>query len=811
MDYEGSAEGEGWKVFLDNIYVNWNQFEYAAHRSLESYYSELYSFHAQAKGRGNLVWANNNMIAAALKYTATGLWLGMFNFADSNQSASVQFDNPKIPIEDDAYYKLSDPLFSNITGHYSYFRGDELKASRVNTMVSYTDRVKMLKFDTVSIEDYYGDFIHDSFLRLCEMANVDDIHSNFLFNELRSSCGTYESLVAFLEKELVPLFWEKNRLKLELGLKRAAFYLVKENILDAHILFEYGRTMSKEKDEILSELGKSLMLHNQRGSLVFMSAEADPFSKSGGLANVVYELPRELAKLGEDVYVITGYYRHGDEKAVRKMREALEKYNVTFSQKTVQFYIMNNHYEVGVHQAEVDGITYFLLDHYEFFDGLYWGVTSEEKLRRRIAFSRACAEIIVQFDLNPHYTFTNDAYAGIFNGIVRCDSFYKNNKNFERNTFLHIIHNGGWQYFDAYNRFENDFDLFSLFNLPPWVGHEFTDPVFGDRINCMATGVRFADRTITVSPSYAQQVEYACDGLEHLLDNVIGISNAIGKDFRDKINDRFRSSEFSSKTYPELLEHVKENSDLYDKIGERYPEILLGEDAVDKIDNPVSKYTVNRMKNKLLLQFQRGLIVDPDLILTTFIHRISEQKGFQLFLEASEGIFKNLGYQAIIGGAVASGDRKGEEIAHGLYQLSYFYKGLADVSIGFQDVSIPLLCSDLFLMPSMHEPGGISQIEAFAAGSLVIARATGGLRDTVQPVRVAGDQVDGNGFLFSDYSPWSFYDAMDRAAAFFKGNNDSIIYKARMNAERSVYYWDKPARQYVEIIYNLTETIRLID
>ncbi len=70
--------------------------------------------------------------------------------------------------------------------------------------------------------------------------------------------------------------------------------------------------------------------------------------------------------------------------------------------------------------------------------------------------------------------------------------------------------------------------------------------------------------------------------------------------------------------------------------------------------------------------------------------------------------------------------------------------------------------------------------------------------------------VEGNGFLFSDYTPWAFYDAMSRASAFFKTNPDEIIMKARLNAERSAYFWDRPARQYIERIYDLTETVRII-
>jgi glycogen synthase len=120
------------------------------------------------------------------------------------------------------------------------------------------------------------------------------------------------------------------------------------------------------------------------------------------------------------------------------------------------------------------------------------------------------------------------------------------------------------------------FDLFNLFNLPSWRAGDFCDPVFGGRLNCMATGIRFADRTITVSPSYAGQIEYACDGLEKILRNVIGISNAIGKDFRRNINRRFERSGFLERNYGMLMERIKESSGLREKLESRFPEILQG-------------------------------------------------------------------------------------------------------------------------------------------------------------------------------------------------------------------------------------------
>lgn len=807
MDYEGSAEGEGWKVYLDNIYVNWNQFEYASHRSLENFYRDVYRFHTTQKGRGALIWGNNNQTAAALKYAGEVVWIGIFNFSEENQGVSLQFDNPRIGIKDDDAFRLSDPLYSAITGNYRYYTGKELRISRINTTVTYTERIKLLKLERISIKENYALFMADSFTRLCELENTENIFSNFAFSEIYPTAKSYEKFTSFIRENLIDNSAVKQDC-LELGIKRSIFHLHKNSELTLHDVRDYMKRMSAEKD-FFRTLAEKLAWHYRKGSMVFMSAEAEPFSKSGGLANVVYELPRELVKLHEDVYVITPYYRNGNFKEKRKMEEAVEKYGVTYTGKNVRFKIMDADYEVGVHYAEVEGIKYYLLDHFEFFNGLYWGITSEERLRKRIGFARACAEVILTFGLEPKYTFTNDAFPGIFNGIVRCDHYYDSNPVFQNCSFIHIIHNGGWQYFDSYHRWENGFDLFNLFNLPSWQAASFCDPVHGDKLNCMSVGIRFARKCITVSPSYARQIEIACDGLEWILNDVKGISNAIGSDFRKKTEDAMERSGFARRMYPQLIDKIGNDSELNEKIKERYPEILHGEDYIQRHCDPLRRKTVTRMMNKLMLQLERNLRVDPDMILACMIHRISEQKGFQLLLESSEGIFKNLGFQIIAGGAISAGDNRGETIAHGLYLLTQYYPDRFAVSFGFQDVSIPLLCSDYFLMPSLHEPGGISQLEAMSAGCPVIARATGGLRDTVKPVMAAGDSIEGSGFLFSDFTPWAFYDAMSRAAEFFHKSDDKTFMKVRENAEKSAYFWDKPASEYIETVYNLTETIRM--
>jgi starch synthase len=584
--------------------------------------------------------------------------------------------------------------------------------------------------------------------------------------------------------------------------------MAKEKAQPTKRLLEFIDKLERHKSKELSEIGLSLQQSIERKPILFISAEAEPFSMSGGLANVLYGLPRELARMGEEVYVITPYYRHGGSKAVEKMHSAVKKYRIKYTGKNVRFMIQNIEYEAGVHAGVVDGIKFFLLDHPEFFDGLYWGYTTEEKLRRRIALARASCEIIVHFDLRPNFTLTNDAYTGIFNGIVRTDPYYAEKINFRDTTFLHIIHNGGWQYFDAFYRYNNGFDYFDLFNLPGNAAADFTDPVDTSTINCMAAGVRFADQVVTVSPSYAIQIQIASDGLEHLLHNVVGINNAIGSDFYSRVKRRTKGSGFLENFYPRFKELVGKDKILKEKIETRFPELTRGARFCESVENKMRREVLTRMRNKLLLQVQHGLSVDPDKILFTMIHRIADQKGFQLLLEASEGIIKNLGFQGIIGGHVASGDLRGEELMHGLFQLRDYYPDDISFNLGFQDVSVSLLSSDIFLMPSMHEPGGISQLEALACGCLVVARATGGLRDTITPLHIKGQRVVGNGFLFSDFNSWSFYDAMERCASFYHQADEVRIFRARTNAKKSGYYWNSSAKRYIDALYGINEIIR---
>ncbi len=808
MDYEGSAEGENWRIFVDNIYVNWHDFEAAAYRGLEDFYKQAYAFHRHNRGRGHLVWAGNNMVAAAIRFSRGGASLCAFSFADQDQHAMVQFDNPALPLDDAAAYRLIDPVYSPVTGRSSWYTARELRVSRIGLTVPRTDRIKMLRLERVRIEEHYADFLRDSFDRMCSMDGEAAFASSFAFEQITAASGSLEDFAAFLQARLLPLYGEDSRATVELGLKRALFHVTRAGLRSGAAVLDLMAGMAAQSDPRVAELGASLLRHNERGPLVFLAAEVEPFSKSGGLANVVAELPRELVRLGEQACIVTPLYRHGDAKAVQRMRLAVERHGIAYTGTNVRFWINGVEYEAGVHSGWVEGVRFFMLDHHEFFDGLYWGITAEEKLRRRVALARAAAEVIRLFELRPNFVFTNDAYTGPFAAIVRSDPFYASRPEFQRITLIHVIHNGGWQYFDAFHRFENGRDLFSVFGL---AGHEawrFADPADGARLSCMASGVRSADRVVTVSPSYARQIQVACDGLERILHGVIGINNGVDSSFKAKAERRLDESGFVETNYPRLLERLQADADLGKLLETRYPEILAGPRAPEQVRARLRRSLLVRMRNKLLLQVERNLRVDPDAVLCCMIHRITEQKGFQLFLEASEGLFRRLGVQAIVGGAPAHGDTRGQEIARGLEQLAGYYPGQVWVGIGFQDVSVPLLACDVFLMPSLHEPGGISQLEALACGCFVVARATGGLRDTISSLRVVGGRILGNGILFSDYAAWALHDAMQRCRSFLRSVDELRLTRAREALMQSVYGWRLPAERYLREIYAIKEIVR---
>ncbi len=826
MDFEGNAEGEAWKIFPDNVYVDWNRFDTAADRSVERIFRDVYDFHRRNPGRGALVPTDHHQVAAAIKPAPQGLWLAVCSFAADSATVSVDMRAAAGRIDPAARYVVVDPTYSPVTDRYAHYDGAELRASALTTSVSYTQRVKLLRIDRVAgagtgeADPEYARFLRDSFDRLQSWPRRERLDASFAYREVVAAAAGPGGLAGFLDEKLLPLYEAggagADYDTVAAGLKRALYHAHRDGRIGPGAGF--GRLLPDAGDAAGAppsdrtpggRLLARVLKRMRSRAIVFVSAEAEPFSKSGGLANVTCELPRELARLGERLYVITPLYRAGEPRSAAKMREAVERYGISYTGVNVGFHLGGARYEVGVHGGVVDGVRYYLLDHHELFDGLYWGYRSNERIRRRLGLARAAAEVISRFRLDPLVVATNDAAAGLLSGVMRADPQYAG--RFARTSFVHVIHNGGWQYFDCYGRYEDGADLFGLFNLPWARAAQFTDPRDDGLFNLMAAGIRFADRVFTVSPTYAHQIEQHCDGLEPLLHDVVGINNGIARGFRRNVLQRLRRSGLEERQYPRLRAHAAEDPLLRAKLERRFPELLAADPDAVRYSGKARRQEVARMRAKLLAQLEYGLTVDPDQVLYVMIHRISDQKGFQIVLEASEGIFRRLGVQAILGGPIAPNDHRAEELADGMRALMAYYPGAVAARIGYQEISVPLLAADAFLMPSQFEPGGISQLEAMSCGCLVVAHATGGLRDTVIPLQLRGSAVSGCGVLFGDYRPDAFLDAMARCTWFLRHATADQIRRARDNARRSIVYWDSAARRYVQELHALQETIPAAD
>lgn len=822
MDFEGNAEGEAWKIFPDNVYVDWNRFDSAADRSVERIFRDVYDFHRRNPGRGTLVPTDHHQVAAVIKPAPQGLWLAVCSFAADSATVSVDMRAAADRIDPAGRYVVVDPTYSPVTDRYAHYDGVELRASALTTSVSYTQRVKLLRIDRVAgagtgagdgADPAYGRFLRDSFDRLQSWPRRERLDASFAYREMAAAAASPGGLAGFLEERLLPLYQAADGDAVAAGLQRALYHAHRDGRIGAGAgldrLGAEGAGAPQSGRSPGARLLAQVLARMRSRAIVFVSAEAEPFSKSGGLANVTCELPRELARLGERLYVITPLYRAGEPRSVTKMRDAVQRYGISYTGVNVSFHLGDAYYEVGVHGGVVDGVRYYLLDHHELFDGLYWGYRSNERIRRRLGLARAAAEVIARFRLDPLVIATNDAAAGLLSGVMRADPRYA--ADFAGASFVHVIHNGGWQYFDCYGRYEDGADLFGLFNLPWHRVTQFTDPRDDGLFNLMAAGIRFADRVFTVSPSYAHQIEQHCDGLEPLLHDVVGINNGIARGFRRSVLQRLRRSGLDERQYPRLRALVAEAPLLRAKLERRFPELLAADPDAVRFSGESRRHEVTRMRAKLLAQLEYGLTVDPDQVLYVMIHRISDQKGFQIVLEASEGIFRRLGVQAILGGPIAPNDHRAEELADGLRALMEYYPGAVATRIGYQEVSVPLLAADAFLMPSQFEPGGISQLEAMSCGCLVVAHATGGLRDTVIPLQLRGSAVSGCGVLFGDYRPDAFLDAMARCTWFLRHATADQIRRARDNARRSIVYWDSAAQRYVQELHALQETIPAAD
>ena len=299
-------------------------------------------------------------------------------------------------------------------------------------------------------------------------------------------------------------------------------------------------------------------------------------------------------------------------------------------------------------------------------------------------------------------------------------------------------------------------DLFGLDNYLYYNGNVRND----DCMNMMKAAILYSDAITTVSPTYAKEIltDAYGEGLQSILamrkDDLYGILNGIDYDTNNPETD------------PNIPYHFNANSVYTEKV-----------------------------KDKLALQAEVGLPQDPDVALIGIVTRLTWQKGLDLILNRMEEILQRKVQLLILG----AGDKKYEEP---LEEIAGF--GNPKISLQLK-YDFGLSCRiyagcDMFLMPSLFEPCGLSQMMSLRYGTIPIVRETGGLKDSVQPF----NEFDGTGtgFSFANYNAHEVMDTIDYALHIYYDDKDQwngLIYRAMTEK----LDWDRSADEYLRVFGSL--------
>ena len=470
------------------------------------------------------------------------------------------------------------------------------------------------------------------------------------------------------------------------------------------------------------------------GGVLIAAAECAPLVKVGGLADVVGALPKYLKKLGVDARVIMPFHHQVKERYGDQV-EHLFHFQVQLGWRS-QY--------AGIEKLELDGTTIYLVDSEFYFGGpVYCGGDFEGE--QYCFFTRAVLEALPQLDFDVRVLHCNDWHTAMMPFLVKTQ--YGGKMQGDLRTVL-TIHN---LYFQG--RFSHGFMRDVLDVDPAYATTEYIDHYGG--ANMLKAGIVFADKVNTVSPTYAREIcdSYFGEGLDGVLrsrgDDLSGILNGIDTDIWNPRTDANICACYSEDNL-QAKEQVRD--------------ALLTELGLD----PLGEQT------KVI-----GMV-----------GRLTPQKGIDLVRCVLDEIMEE-DVRVIVLGA---GDYEFEEYLRGAENR---HKGRLCSYIGYSaELSHRIYAgSDLFLMPSLFEPCGISQMIAMRYGTLPIVRETGGLKDTVMPYNeVTGE---GNGFSFTNYKA---HDMLYTIRYALQSLTDRDVHLSLVKrAMASDFSFDRCARAYAEL------------
>ena len=466
--------------------------------------------------------------------------------------------------------------------------------------------------------------------------------------------------------------------------------------------------------------------------VLIASSECAPLSKTGGLADVVGALPKALAAQGVDARVITPYHRCIKEKYADQVQH-LGYFYVDLGWR---------HQYAGLEVLTIPGLTAYLIDsEYYFGDRIYRG--GEAEAEQYAFFQRAVMEAIPMLpDFAPEVLHCNDWQTAMLPFLIKTQYADKPQGALKAVLTIHNIAFQGWLSFDY---------ACDLLNIDPrWCALDGIAH-FGCA-NFLKTGILFADRINTVSPSYADEIRTSAFG--ECLQDVLLLR---GADVSGILNG-LDVENFDPETDPHIACHYSAAC----------PE--------------------KKLENKRALIAELGLTkAGDDTPIVAMVTRMTAQKGFDLVIQGMDAMMEQDMAFVLLG----TGDARYEDAMRAFAEK---YPGRLSACMHYDEALSRRIYAgaDFLLMPSGFEPCGLSQMIAMRYGTVPIVHETGGLRDTVHPYnRFTGE---GNGFSFYDFSCGTMLGSVAYALATYR-NPEAMAGLVRSGMEGD-YAFDRSAQDY---------------
>jgi len=495
--------------------------------------------------------------------------------------------------------------------------------------------------------------------------------------------------------------------------------------------------------------------------ILFVSSEAAPFAKAGGLGEVMFSLPRALHQLGYDARVMIPLYA-GVDREKHKLRAVYENLKVptdATEEGQPKHLICNVKKIEAIHGERRSPVTTYFLENEEYYEKRANIYGYGDDAVRWALLSRGVLEFLrVNKDWKPDVIVASDWQTGFL--VSYLNQNYKDDPKLNSIATVFSIHNLHYQgMFDHKYITEMDFDD----------GHSLMPSLFDQRllkINSMRRGIKYADIINTVSSNYSKEImtpeygEMLDDLLRERRSRVYGVLNGID------------------------YETINPETDPY---------------LVQKYNLKVLE---KRLANKAELQNKFNLPVKKDAFVVGIVSRLDEQKGFDLLVPIIEPLLKQLGFQLVV---LGSGDGRYMSLFQALGEK--FPEQVASHLI-FDDVLPHLIWSgaDAVLIPSRFEPAGLVQMEAMRYGSVPIVRKTGGLADTVEDYNPRNNT--GTGFVFKEYDSMALGIAVTRA--FENYRHRQVWQGIQKRAMEKDFSWEKSAQKYLDLFFRAIDLRRKI-